>query len=129
MKLEKLAVAFFEAGKIAAASDQPEVLHPFRVAAKRLRYTIEIIDPPGSDHWLNLLRLIQQQLGDMNDAFVAERYLRSRPTLSTRARPLPALLHANAQSHIVKFQNAWQRRFGPRTEKAWLAWARSITSG
>lgn len=126
MSMEKLIDQFFDSGKKAAASNQGEVLHTFRVAAKRLRYTIEILHPHSGEEWLKLLRLIQRQLGDMNDAFVAERYLRALPSLSVAARPLPRLLHQEAEAHIAKFHKTWHRRFGERTEKAWRAWARSV---
>ena len=126
MSMEKLIEAFFDAGHKAAASNQAEVLHSFRVAAKRLRYTIEILHPQRGEEWLKLLRLIQRQLGDMNDAFVAERYLRALPSRSAAARPLPRLLQCQAEAHVAKFQKTWQRRFGKCAEKAWLEWARSL---
>ena len=126
MSMEKLIEAFFDAGHKAAASNQAEVLHSFRVAAKRLRYTIEILHPQSGEEWLKLLRLIQRQLGDMNDAFVAERYLRALPSRSAAARPLPRLLRCQAEAHVAEFQKTWQRRFGKCAEKAWLEWARSL---
>ncbi len=124
--MEKLIDEFFDLGRKAAVSNQSEVLHTFRVAAKRLRYTIEIVHPHSGEKWLKLLRLIQRQLGDMNDTFVAERYLRALPSRSVAARPLAGLLHQEAAAHIAKFQKTWQRRFGERTERAWRTWARSI---
>ena len=126
MKLEALVENFFTAGNKAATSTDREELHSFRIAAKRLRYTIEIVDPKGGGEWLRRLRVVQQQLGAMNDAFVAEQYLRDLPSRSIQARRLPAKLHAEAVAHIAKFQNTWQRRFGARTEKAWLTWARGV---
>ncbi len=124
--MEKLIAEFFDGGEKAAASNQAEVLHSFRVTAKRLRYTIEILHPKSGKEWLKLLQLLQRQLGDMNDAFVAERYLRALPSRSVAARPLPRLLHEEAEAHLAKFQKTWQRRFGKRAEKAWLRWAQSL---
>ena len=126
MSMETLIDEFFAMGKKAAASNQSEVLHAFRVVAKRLRYTIEILHPQSGEEWLKLLRLIQRQLGDMNDAFVAERYLRALPSRSVAARPLARLLQQEAEAHVAKFHKTWQRRFGKRREKAWLKWARSL---
>ena len=126
MSVESLVETFFEAGKAAAVSMDREELHKFRIAAKRLRYTIEILDPKGGGDWLRRLKVVQRQLGDMNDAFVAEAYLRGLPVRSAAARPLPAVLRAKAMRHIAAFQATWRRRFGSRTEKAWLTWARSI---
>ena len=124
MKLEALVEDFFAAGKKAATSKDREELHSFRIAAKRLRYTIEILDPKGAGEWLRRLRVVQQQLGAMNDAFVAGQYLRDLPSRSIQARPLPAKLRAEAHARIATFQNTWKRRFGSRTEKAWITWAR-----
>jgi CHAD domain-containing protein len=124
MKLESLVEEFFAAGRAASATRDRHQLHQFRIAAKRLRYTIELLDPGGAALWLRRLRLVQQQLGDMNDALVAEEFLRSLPSRSPAARKLPAKLHAEAQAHIAAFQRTWQRRFGPRAERAWLTWSR-----
>ncbi|MFN0102943.1 MAG: CHAD domain-containing protein [Bryobacteraceae bacterium] len=126
MKLESHVETFFSAGREAVRSKDPKELHAFRIAAKRLRYTIEILDPKGGSEWLKRLRVVQGQLGRMNDAVVAEQYLRALPTRSIRARPLPAKLRAEARAHIAAFQGTWRRRFGPRTEKAWLTWARAV---
>jgi CHAD domain-containing protein len=125
MNLETLVEEFFIAGKKAAASQDQKLLHAFRVAAKRLRYTIEIVDPKGGEEWLHRLRTVQDQLGAMNDAFVAEQYLRGLPSRSVQARPLPGKLRAEAHAHIAAFRKTWQRRFGIRTERAWLTWARA----
>ena len=126
MNLEPLVENFFSIGKKASGSKDQAVLHAFRNAAKRLRYTIEMLDPKGAGEWLRRLKLVQEHLGKMNDAFVAEKYLRNLPNRSMQARPLPAKLHAEALNHISKFQSTWQRRFGPRTEKAWITWARQL---
>ena len=126
MNLESLVENFFRIGKKASGSKDQAELHAFRIAAKRLRYTIEILDPKGGNGWLRRLKIVQEHLGQMNDAFVAERYLRNLPSRSTQARTLPSKLHAEALNHISKFQSTWQRRFGPRTEKAWLTWARQL---
>jgi len=126
MKLETLVENFFTAGKKAANSKDRDELHTFRIAAKRLRYTIELLDPKGGNDWLRRLRVVQEQLGNMNDAFVAEQFLRALPSRSIQARPLPAQLHAEALTHIAAFQKTWLRRFGLRTEKAWLSWAREL---
>jgi CHAD domain-containing protein len=124
MKLSSLVEEFFAAGRAASTSRDRCQLHQFRIAAKRLRYTIEILHPDGAEAWLVRLRTVQQQLGDMNDVLVAEEFLRSLPSRSPAARKLPAKLRAEAQAHIAAFQRTWQRRFGPRSERAWLRWSR-----
>ncbi len=54
----------------------PEVLHAVRIAAKRLRYQVEVIaefNAPGSKEALDWLRQLQQHLGDWHDLEVTER--------------------------------------------------------
>ncbi len=61
--------------------DKPEVtteLHAMRIAAKRLRYTIEIFAPLFPDtqkNWLKVLKDIQDALGYMHDCDVWEVFL------------------------------------------------------
>ncbi|MBI2690014.1 MAG: CHAD domain-containing protein [Acidobacteria bacterium] len=124
MKLEPLIEEFFASGRIAALSVDPNELHAFRIAGKRLRYSIEILDPNGGAKVLLRLKEVQTQLGDMHDAFVAEEFLRGLPKLSPAARRVSTELHARGMDLIERFQRTWRRRFGKRTEKAWITWAR-----
>ncbi len=120
-KLEPLIEAFFLAGAQAAKPNEIEQLHAFRIAAKKLRYRLELHDTNAPQ--LGKLKLVQRQLGDMNDAFVAAKVLQGLPRLSARARKLPALLQALATKHILSFQRTWKRRFGQRTQSQWRQWA------
>lgn len=127
MNAVRLVEDFFAAGNLAAASRDPQELHRFRLAVKRLRYTIELMDPDGGAKWLERLRLVQKQLGEMNDATVAEAFLRSLPSRSAAAGRLPAKLRAEAQLHIAAFQRTWRRHFGGRAEANWLTWIQSAS--
>ena len=54
---------------------QPGVIHGARIAAKRLRYAVEVIrefNVAGTDAALNWLRNLQQQLGDWHDLEILE---------------------------------------------------------
>ncbi len=127
MKVEKLVEQFFTAGDRANASGHPDDLHALRIAGKRLRYLIEILDPEGGERRLTLLRRLQDQLGDMHDCVVAERYLQALPSSSAKAQTVAAVLHKEADGHITKAQKAWARSFGPKSQDAWLAWAATIS--
>jgi CHAD domain-containing protein len=66
--------------KIAESHSHPQVssLHAVRIAAKRLRYLVEVLeeyDVPGSRESLAWLRGLQQHLGDWHDMEVMERVL------------------------------------------------------
>ncbi len=66
----------FEARIEASHHDsQPGVIHGARIAAKRLRYEVEVFrefDVPGTDATLNWLRSLQQELGDWHDLEILE---------------------------------------------------------
>lgn len=72
MKREiRRAWAAFDAAR-AGASEAPrdETAHPLRIAAKRLRYLMEIaqaLDAPGTEEGLRALRSLQDQLGAWHD--------------------------------------------------------------
>ena len=58
--------------------DEPRSLHPARIAAKRLRYLIEVIHEfgvPDTDKILARLRRLQQHLGDWHDLEVMEQMM------------------------------------------------------
>ena len=66
--------------KVAESHRYPQVsaLHAVRIAAKRLRYLVEVLeefDVPGSHESFAWLRGLQQQLGDWHDLEVMERVL------------------------------------------------------
>jgi CHAD domain-containing protein len=66
--------------KVAESHRHPQVstLHAVRIAAKRLRYLVEVLgefDVPGSRESLAWLRGLQQHLGDWHDLEVMERVL------------------------------------------------------
>lgn len=117
---------FFRSGHAAAATADPTQLHAFRLAAKRLRYTLEFLAPKQSKPRLHRLRLVQRELGAMNDSLVAARFLRQLPSRSPQARPIPRVLERDAQAHIEAFRHLWRRRFPESEEAAWLTWARHL---
>lgn len=117
---------FLANGRMVADSNNVAELHSFRKTAKRLRYTIEIIDPDGGGKWLTSLCRIQDELGQMEDARVAEHFLRALPLRSRAAKILAVRLNAKVQTHIAAFRKTWKRSFGEGSEKAWLSWAHSV---
>lgn len=101
----------------------PTQLHALRIAAKRLRYAIEIRDPDGAGPWLKRLRLIQSQLGDWQDLQAATDLIAKHP----RAGAIVRELHARAAVLEARFQHQWRRNFGPRTRQRLRVWAASVT--
>jgi len=72
--LPKLQRAFLAEGDSAAAPDSsPVTLHQFRIATKRLRYTLELfvlLEESETEERLEVLRGLQQILGDIHDSVV-----------------------------------------------------------
>ena len=120
---------FFAAGRAASQSSDAEALHAFRIATKRLRYTIEILEPEGGEQRLAALRKIQEMLGEMNDAVVAAAYLRKLPKLSAKAKTLPARMRSEATAHRKRFRTFWTGEFDAEGEEAkWAEWATATLS-
>lgn len=114
---------FFEAGERAAGSSDLALVHEFRIAVKLIRYTLELLDPPGAASRLKRLRQVQQQIGEMNDARVAEEFLSGLPKRSAGARRLPRRLRTEASAKLALFQRTWRRHFRARVRAEWLVWA------
>jgi len=111
--LPGLAKAYFEEGRaLVNAKATPRELHRFRLATKRLRYTLEVFRPcygPGLDTRLASLRKIQQQLGEINDCAATERLLDDclAPRSPVRAR-LANFLRARTVQKIAGFNAFWR---------------------
>ena len=96
--------------------DEHHSLHPARIAAKRLRYLIEVIHElgvPDSDKILARLRRLQQHLGDWNDLEVMEQMMAemlARPAFLRRnidlAIRIERLMLRNQQS-----KNVYEKRY------------------
>jgi CHAD domain-containing protein len=76
-QLEGLQAALGRAATAAVRTPEPEPLHQARIALKRLRYSLELVEaapgmPPGPD--LRDLRDLQRQLGQVADLTMAARF-------------------------------------------------------
>lgn len=101
----------------------PSEPHALRIAAKRLRYAIEVLEPAGAEFWLNRLRRLQGQLGELHDLQVAAELIAALPG----ARPVAGELRARAAVLEARCQRQWQRNFGPRVRQRLLAWAKEAS--
>lgn len=125
MTLKKLVEEFFNAGREALSSDDAEQLHALRIKAKRLRYTIEILQPTEFEQRVERLKEVQKTLGEMHDAAVAAKFLRDLPALSAEAGVLPMELESESHSKIKQFHVLWREHFSsPRAAEEWIQWAR-----
>ncbi len=127
--LKLMVEEFFAHGRDAVVSSDPTHLHTFRITTKHLRYTIEATKPKQAKQRLEKLKVLQELLGNMNDAVVAEQYLHQLPSLSTKASRLPAKLKAKATGHIAEFRNYWKTDLDDaEISEEWIAWAAKFDS-
>lgn len=109
--LPRLAIRFFKAGRKAAESDEGEVLHKFRLATKRLRYTLEFFEPiygPGLSQRLSSLRRLQRYLGEISDAHITEGMMSSgRDKNRPEVRHMLAWLARHTRAQRSEFRKYW----------------------
>jgi CHAD domain-containing protein len=112
-KLPPLALAYIEEGRKLAHGPVPdEALHRFRLRTKRLRYTLEFFRAcygPGLERRLEMLRQIQDLLGDINDCAVTrEVAVRKLPARSAERQAVDGFVRRRAQQKIAQFRRYWQ---------------------
>jgi CHAD domain-containing protein len=82
-----------------------------------------VLEPAGAEFWLNRLRRLQGQLGELHDLQVAAELIAALPG----ARPVAGELRARAAVLEALCQRQWQRNFGPRVRQRLLAWAKEAS--
>jgi len=123
-KLPELARGFFEAGRELAAKESSfEELHRFRLLTKRFRYALELFRPcygPGLTVRIEALRILQQDLGEINDCAATRELLLKRDDLQPAQRDwLVGNLKMLTAVRVAKFRRHWQDEFGQVTRERW----------
>ncbi len=123
-KLPLLAHAFLEAGRAAAAPRAPRTkLHPFRLQAKRLRYTLESFEKcygPGLKLRLKALQKLQDLLGAISDCLATEQLVRERKSLTAAERNrLLKILQPVTTRRIERFREHWKLRYSKDANARW----------
>jgi len=128
--LPPLAAQYFAAGrKTFRRKADPETLHAFRIRTKRFRYTLELFQPvygPGLASRLELLRKVQQYLGDINDCVITERLVRSASGDGEAPKQVLEALAARAKQRRRKLVQFWRQSFdAPGAEQSWVRYLRA----
>jgi CHAD domain-containing protein len=124
-------------GRAADSARDPSALHALRIAAKRLRYTIEVaadLEISGSAEALDWLRGLQGKLGDWHDAevlgqtmieMVARRpFLEQHLTLAIDIQKLVLRLRSSKTRSCVAYLRAAFKSSNYRRTADWIAqWA------
>jgi len=117
-KLPALVGSYFRAGQaLFAAKATARSLHKFRLETKRFRYTLELFQPcygPGLEERLQLLRNIQDVLGEINDCATTHKLLEAQPAGFTK------FLERRMALKTRQLRRCWQEAFdGAECERWW----------
>lgn len=86
--MPKMAKKYFAAGQKALHHKTPlEELHPFRIATKRFRYSLELFEPVygrSLDRFIQALRDLQNALGQISDVMTIRALVRGDTALETK---------------------------------------------
>jgi CHAD domain-containing protein len=122
-QLPKLARKFLAHGeKTATAKASPEDLHTFRIEAKKIRYTLELMEPlygAPVREWLDQLKPVQSALGDAHDCRMA----RDIAARFDATQEVETWLKNRQRKKTREFRKLWGENFGTAAEKRRLVGA------
>ena len=122
--LPRLTAEFFAQVRAAlAARPSPEQLHRVRLAAKRLRYTLELFRRcygPGLESRIEGLRSLQQVLGEINDCAATGRSLARRMPVSPHLAKAERFLAARIRQKTAELRHLWSEGLdSPGQQRRW----------
>jgi CHAD domain-containing protein len=125
---------WFAAGRKAVGAGQtPEEMHQFRLATKRLRYTLELFRPiygRGLAQRIEVLRRAQDLLGTANDYHVTALGLKSRAQYDPALQPVVDELERRAGEKRAEFRRYWlQNCTEPVVEPLWINYLKRNAGG
>jgi CHAD domain-containing protein len=102
--------------KRGARAESPKGLHRLRIAAKKLRYTLELLAPHTTR--LAQIKRLQSRLGDINDYETARRMVEEE----SGGKKVLALLEDRQRKKIRQFRRYWKSDFdGDENFRRWMA--------
>jgi CHAD domain-containing protein len=111
---------FTRGGEAARQKASPEQLHQFRLAAKRLRYTLELFAPlygPSVNAMLEQIRSVQTYLGAVNDCET----VRSMVEAYRDNQGVDAALKRKQRRQTAEFRRRWAETYShPDTMHRWM---------
>jgi CHAD domain-containing protein len=109
-----MAKDFFERGSAAAnPKAAPAELHRFRIAAKKFRYSLELLAPlygATLERWLERIKGVQALLGDINDYETVRQMLAPYKA----GAEVTAWLKKRERKSMGEFRQYWNAEFGER---------------
>jgi hypothetical protein len=127
-KLPLLTADFFARVRAAlAARPSPEQLHGVRLAAKRMRYTLELFRPcygPGLEARIESLRNMQQVLGEINDCAATRRLVERTMPVSPQRTRMERFLVSRLHKKTGELRHLWTEGLDAPGQE--LHWARYL---
>jgi CHAD domain-containing protein len=125
--LPRMAKEFFTNGDRAAETKaSARKLHHFRIAAKKFRYTLELLEPvygPGLRARLEPIRALQSLLGDVNDCRTA----RDLIAAWQGSQEFDARLRRRQRRKAREFAALWNETLaGPKQARQWIQYLRRV---
>jgi CHAD domain-containing protein len=119
-ELRRCARPFFRQGRRAAGRDaDAKELHKLRIAAKKLRYTLELfpdLHGPAAKDCVEQIRGVQTLLGAINDC----RAVRSLVSSLGGHPKIEAALRRKQRRKTREFQRLWSRKFAGGAARPWI---------
>jgi CHAD domain-containing protein len=119
-ELPRMVSAYFSQVRAFLAKDGTlRELHRLRLASKRLRYTLELFRacyPAGLEDRLDALKVLQDWLGEVNDAVASAEMLRGALERRPKVR---RFLEERAAEHAAGFARHWKETFDAPGQEAW----------
>jgi CHAD domain-containing protein len=124
-ELPRMMSAYFaEVREALGARISPANLHEIRLASKKVRYTLELLQPcygAEFDERMKALKDVQTSLGEVNDAVATARLIGDSMPPSPRRTILRAYLKKRAAEKAVEFRMHWTEKFDAAGEESrWL---------
>jgi CHAD domain-containing protein len=119
-QLRRLAKPFFrDGGRAAGADATARELHRCRIAAKKLRYTLELFQGlygPAAGQWLERIRSAQSLLGSINDC----RAVRALLASLGGSRRIETALARKQRRQTREFRRLWSEQFAGAAARHWV---------
>jgi hypothetical protein len=128
-ELPRLAAEFFALVRAAlSVRSSAEQLHRVRLAAKRIRYTLELFRPcygRALESRIESLRKLQQILGEINDCAATRRLLSNAMSGSPYRRKAERFLALRLRMKTAELRKFWSEVFdAPGQELRWTRYLR-----
>jgi hypothetical protein len=105
--VREMAAGFLALGKKAASPEtSAREVHRFRIASKKFRYTLELVEPfygAGLTPWMERVKAVQSILGDVNDCETVRRMV----SRWNAGEGLIAKLEERENRKLRKFRREW----------------------